>query len=78
LKEEEIFVRWYDIAGWILDRVEKFPRSQRFVFGQRITNLAIDRCQKFLRKSRYVLKCDIVSYFPSIDHEILLGIMASG
>lgn len=40
------------------------------------THRAIDRCQKFLRKSRYALKCDIVSYFPSIDHEILLGIMA--
>jgi len=35
------------------------------------THRAIDRFQKFAHKTRYVLKCDIVKYFPSIDHEIL-------
>lgn len=49
MKKEEIFVRWYDITGWILDRAEKFPRSQRFVFGQRITNLAIDILEGIIR-----------------------------
>ena len=37
-----VFVAYYDIVGWILDRVEKFPKNQRFVFGQRLANHAID------------------------------------
>ena len=36
------FVAYYDILGWILDRVEKFPKSQRFIFGQRLANHAVD------------------------------------
>lgn len=37
-----VFVAYYDMVGWILDRVEKFPKSQRFVFGQRLANHAVD------------------------------------
>lgn len=36
---------------------------------------AVDRYQVFARKYRYVLKCDIRKYFPSIDHNILKGIV---
>lgn len=32
---------------------------------------AIDRFIKFARKNKYCLKCDISSYFPSINHDIL-------
>jgi len=39
------------------------------------THRAIDRFQLFARKTRYVLKCDIVKYFPSIDHEILYDLI---
>jgi hypothetical protein len=35
------------------------------------THRAIDRCQAFARKHRYVLQCDVVQFFPSIDHAIL-------
>lgn len=35
------------------------------------THRAIDRCQHFARKHRYVLQCDIVQFFPSIDHVLL-------
>ena len=35
------------------------------------THKALDRFVKYYRSSEYVLKCDIVKYFPSIDHEIL-------
>ena len=37
-----VFVAYYDILGWMLDRIEKFPKSQRFVFGQRLANQAVD------------------------------------
>ena len=40
------------------------------------THRALDRCQKFARRYRYVLQCDIKQFFPSIDHEILRGILS--
>jgi len=40
------------------------------------THKALDRCTQFSRRYAYVLKCDIAKYFPSMDHEILLGLIA--
>jgi retron-type reverse transcriptase len=39
------------------------------------THKALDRFVKYFRSSQYVLKCDIVKYFPSIDHEILKNLL---
>ena len=36
----------------------------------------MDRCQQFARRHRYVLKADVRKFFPSIDHEILKGLIA--
>ena len=33
-----LLVKWYDLAKWLLARVESFPKSQRFVFGQRLAD----------------------------------------
>jgi hypothetical protein len=33
-----LLVKWYDLAKWLLERVESFPKSQRFVFGQRLAD----------------------------------------
>jgi retron-type reverse transcriptase len=40
------------------------------------THRAIDRCQHFARRFRYVLQCDLIHFFPSIDHAILRDILA--
>lgn len=40
------------------------------------THIALDRAQRFLRANKYVLQCDIRKYFPSINHDILLSIIA--
>jgi retron-type reverse transcriptase len=40
------------------------------------THKALDRCTFFARRHAYVLKCDIEKFFPSVDHEILLGLIA--
>ena len=37
---------------------------------------AVARFRQFLQHNRYVLKGDVTRYFPSIDHEILLGLLA--
>ena len=40
------------------------------------TRRAVDRLQCFARRYRYALRLDVVKHFPSIDHSILLGILA--
>jgi RNA-directed DNA polymerase len=40
------------------------------------THAAVDRASAYARRFRYVLKCDIEKYFPSIDHAILLDLIA--
>ena len=37
-----VLVKWYDYAKWLLERVENFPKSQRFILGQRLTSQAMD------------------------------------
>jgi retron-type reverse transcriptase len=46
--------------------------ANRVGFG---THRALRRFVGFARSSRYVLQCDIQKYFPSIDHEILKGLL---
>lgn len=35
-------VKWYDLTKWILERVDSFPKNQRFVFGQRLADQVLD------------------------------------
>jgi RNA-directed DNA polymerase len=37
------------------------------------THRALDRFQELARRHRFALTCDVSRFFPSIDHEILLG-----
>ncbi|MBN1426021.1 diversity-generating retroelement protein Avd [Candidatus Fermentibacteria bacterium] len=36
-----LFVHWYKQLDWILDTVERFPRSSRFTLGSRVADLAL-------------------------------------
>ncbi len=40
------------------------------------THKALDRCTYFLRRYQYVIHLDVRQFFPSIDHEILVGILS--
>jgi RNA-directed DNA polymerase len=40
------------------------------------THRALDRAQQFARRCPYVLQCDVREFFPSIDHAILLALLA--
>ena len=35
----------------------------------------MDRAHYFLRRHRYALKGDIVRFFPSVDHQVLMDIL---
>ena len=39
------------------------------------THAAMRRALHFARGHRYALKCDVQKYFPSIDHEVLMGLV---
>ena len=41
-KPPVLLSRWYEFAKWLLERVENFPKSQRFVLGQRLVDGAMD------------------------------------
>jgi retron-type reverse transcriptase len=38
---------------------------------------ALDRCKQFARRYKYFLQCDVVQFFPAIDHEILQAGLAA-
>ena len=43
MKEDyPVFVKWSDATDWILDTVEKFPKSVRFTISTRISNITLD------------------------------------
>ena len=44
MRSEDVTViqKLYDVMLWYFQRVEKFPRSQRFVVGDRIETLLLD------------------------------------
>jgi len=33
-----VLVKWYDYSNWLLDRIDSFPKNQRFIFGQRLAD----------------------------------------
>ena len=37
-----VLAKWYDYAKWVLDRVEGFPKNQRFVLGARLADGALE------------------------------------
>lgn len=39
------------------------------------THRALERCQRLARRHAFVLSCDVREFFPSVDHEILRGIL---
>jgi len=36
--EPILLVKWHETANWLLDRVDGFPKNQRFIFGTRLAD----------------------------------------
>ena len=51
--ESPLFVRFYALMQWLVQRVEKFPRSQRFILGSRLLDTAFG-CHALLVRARKV------------------------
>lgn len=65
-----VFEKWSKILDWILDTVEKFPKSARFSLASRIANIALDVMEKIIeaiytKKRLYILR-DINLYIEKL------------
>ena len=45
----KVLIQWYNYAKWMLERVESFPKSQRFILGQRLANHLMDVLEILVR-----------------------------
>ena len=41
-KEVDAITKVYDLLLWLIPKIEKFPRSQKYLVGDRIENLMLD------------------------------------
>ena len=46
-----VVTKWYAYAKWVLERVESFPKSQRFILGQRLANHVMDVLELLVKAS---------------------------
>ena len=46
-----VVTKWYAYAKWVLERVESFPKSQRFILGQRLSNHVMDVLELLVKAS---------------------------
>lgn len=51
-KNLAIFEKTYEFILWIYPRVNKFPKSQRFVLGQRIENVSLEILEKIIEANQ--------------------------
>lgn len=47
--ELPLFTRFYALTGWILDRVEAYPKGKRFTLGDRTANGALQVLENIVR-----------------------------
>jgi hypothetical protein len=50
-----VVTQWYAYAMWLLERVESFPKSQRFILGQRLSNHAMDMLEMLVKTTSPVI-----------------------
>jgi len=36
-----VLSKWYDAVKWLLERVDSFPKNQRFIFGTRLADRSL-------------------------------------
>jgi len=54
-------VKWYDVTKWMLERVESFPKNQRFVFGQRLADRVLGILELLVEAAYSPRKADLLA-----------------
>ena len=65
-----VLIKLYDVVKWLLERVDSFPKNQRFVFGQRLADRAIDVLELLVEAAYSPRKADLLSH-ANRDIEVL-------
>jgi hypothetical protein len=55
-----LLVKWYDVTKWLLDRVDSFPKNQRFIFGQRLADRAMNILEALIEATYSARKADLL------------------
>ena len=69
-----LFVLWYDLSKWLIQKTEKFPRKIRFSFSNRIDNLALSIIESII-EARYSRRKKDVLRRIDLDMEKLLVLL---
>ena len=56
-----LLVKWYDVTKWLLERVDSFPKNQRFIFGQRIAARALNILEALVVAAYSPRKADLLA-----------------
>jgi len=56
-----VLVKWYDWTKWTLERVDSFPKNQRFIFGQRLADRSIRVLELLVDASYRSEKADLLA-----------------
>lgn len=56
-----VLVKWYDYAKWVLERVESFPKNQRYVLGQRLSHQVMEVLELLVEASYSREKRDLLA-----------------
>ena len=47
-KEVDAITKLYDLLLWMIPKLEKFPRNQKFLLGERIETLMLDILERLI------------------------------
>lgn len=56
-----MLVKWYDLTRWILEKVDSFPKNQRFIFGTRLADSALDVMEKLVEAAYSLQKTELLA-----------------
>ena len=56
-----LLVKWYDVTKWLLERVDSFPKNQRFIFGQRLADRAMNILEVLVEAAYSHRKADLLA-----------------
>src|SRR5271170_1857770 len=56
-----LLVKWYDVTKWMLERVESFPKNQRFIFGQRLADRVLGILELLVEAAYSPRKADLLA-----------------
>jgi len=56
-----VLVKWYDWTRWVLERVDSFPKNQRFIFGQRLADYSIVVLELLVEAAYSPRKADLLA-----------------